>query len=228
MKREKEVLLDQLEESVPLREKRVLEVGCGWGRLSALIAERCGSLVGVDPNPDSIATAQQRLLERSLTNAVFAVGSAEHLDFADNSFDIIFFALSFHHVPIELMPRAIDEALRVVKKNGYIVFVEPAMDGSAFDAEKLFGTGDEDEDKEKVAAYRAMMEHPGLRLVQEIPNETVLHFDSVDDYIKSMLPTRNHDQIRPFLEERNFTFRAERRIVIFRPKGKGILFHSAQ
>ena len=218
MRREKEILLDQLEEYVPLREKRVLEVGCGWGRLSALIAERCGSLVGIDPNSESITTAQQRLLERSLTNAVFAVGSAERLDFADNSFDVVFFSLSFHHVPIELMPRAIDEALRVVKKDGYIVFLEPAMDGSFFDAEKLFGTGDEDEDKEKVAAYRAMLEHPKLRLVQEIPDETVFHFDSVDDYIESMLPTRNRDQIRLFLEERDFTFRAERRIVIFQPK----------
>ncbi len=218
MERQKEVMLENLETCVPLREKRVLEVGCGWGRVSALIAERCGSLVGIDPDSESITAAQQRLLERSLTNTVFVVGSAERLDFADDSFDIVFFALSFHHVLIELMSRAIEEALRVVKKDGYIVFLEPAMDGSFFDAEKLFGTGDEDEDKEKVAAYRVMMEHTGLRLVQEIPDETVFHFDSVDDYIESMLPTRNHDQIQSFLEERNFTFRAERRVIIFQPK----------
>ena len=38
--------------------KRVLEVGCGSGRLTWRYAEQAQSVIGIDPNPDSIAEAR--------------------------------------------------------------------------------------------------------------------------------------------------------------------------
>lgn len=44
--------------------KRVLEVGCGDGRLTWHIAERAASVVGIDPDEDSIVAAREKMPAR--------------------------------------------------------------------------------------------------------------------------------------------------------------------
>jgi ubiquinone/menaquinone biosynthesis C-methylase UbiE len=89
------------------------------------------------------------------------------LDFQDESFDIVVFTLSLHHVPDLEMITAINEAIRVVKREWlHIVFLEPATDGTFFDAEIMFDACDGDERKEKELAHSAIMSHPHLEHIQ--------------------------------------------------------------
>src|SRR3989344_6442718 len=112
MKRIKEEFLEKLSTVILLNEKEVLEVGCGEGMRSVMIAKRCKSLVAIDPDVELIKKA---VLENKAQNINYSVGSASLLSFGDNRFDAIIFTLSFHHVPKNEMNKSIDEAIRVVR-----------------------------------------------------------------------------------------------------------------
>lgn len=94
---------------------RVLDVGCGTGRLTRWIAERVGprgDVVGVDPLEERIAVA------RSHGGAVrFEVGQAEALDaFEDASFDVVVLSSVLHWVADKA--KALAEIRRVLRPGG--------------------------------------------------------------------------------------------------------------
>ena len=78
----------------PLRGSRVLEVGCGDGRLTRRILRTAGRVVGIDLDRDEITRAREftsRLLRRRVR---YEVGSAESLPFGPRSFDVVLFSWS--------------------------------------------------------------------------------------------------------------------------------------
>jgi 2-polyprenyl-3-methyl-5-hydroxy-6-metoxy-1,4-benzoquinol methylase len=54
-------------ELVPLEGKRVLEVGCGKGRLTALAAARASRVCAFDPSEENVAAARAALLPEALS-----------------------------------------------------------------------------------------------------------------------------------------------------------------
>jgi arsenite methyltransferase len=94
---------------------RVLDVGCGTGRLARWIAERLGpkgSVVGIDPLEHRISVARSHL------SAVrFEVGQAEDLSaFEDCSFDAVCLSSVLHWVSDK--ERALAEIRRVLRPGG--------------------------------------------------------------------------------------------------------------
>jgi ubiquinone/menaquinone biosynthesis C-methylase UbiE len=75
---------------------RALEVGCGTGKLTELLVERGLRVDAVDPGPNMIAVAQQRLDQ---TPAVtFHLGRFEDVELPQQPFDAVFSATAFHWV----------------------------------------------------------------------------------------------------------------------------------
>jgi len=214
MQRIKEEFLDSVEKVLPQDGLSILEIGCGDGSRSIDIASRCKSLTSIEPDENKLKYA----LAREIPNATFKVESGEKLSFDDQSFDAAIFTLSLHHIPVQKMEIAIDEAVRVTRKSGHIIFLEPTEDGTFFDAEIKFDACDGDERKEKIAAYQTMINHRKLQLVKEIDDETIFKFDSTKDFIESMTPKKNNTEIDSFLERNKYILRAGRRINIFQPK----------
>lgn len=70
----------------PQQGERVLDLGCGTGRVAEQLAGRGATVVGVDLSPALIETAQERAQERGLS-IDYRVGDAEHLELEDASFD---------------------------------------------------------------------------------------------------------------------------------------------
>lgn len=95
--------------------ERVLDVGCGTGRLTHLIADRVGAsgiAIGVDPLEERINVARSRG-----GAARFEVGRAEHLvGFEDASFDVVCMSSVLHWVADK--HRALSEARRVLRPGG--------------------------------------------------------------------------------------------------------------
>lgn len=70
------------------RGKRVLEIGCGDGRLSQRLASLgVAQVIALDPDADVIHAAKKNLPPRYKERVTFRVGHAEHLTLVANSFD---------------------------------------------------------------------------------------------------------------------------------------------
>jgi len=77
---------------------RVLEIGCGDGRLTLRLARLGATVEAIDPDTASIRLARRalrtQLPPRLARNVRCRVGQGEHLDFPDESFDRVLFAWS--------------------------------------------------------------------------------------------------------------------------------------
>lgn len=94
----------------------VLDVGCGDGQVSRL-ARRIGAslVVGIDPTRNQIDVAAARA-----GGAHFARAGADHLPFADDTFDAVVACLVFEH--IVAVDAAIAEVARVLRPGGRFCF----------------------------------------------------------------------------------------------------------
>jgi 2-polyprenyl-3-methyl-5-hydroxy-6-metoxy-1,4-benzoquinol methylase len=75
-------------ELVNLEDKRVLDVGCGEGRLTAFAAERAVTVYAFDPNTENVAAARSALTSEQRKRVRFAVHGAEALNLARERFDV--------------------------------------------------------------------------------------------------------------------------------------------
>lgn len=75
---------------VPLgRADVLLDLGCGTGGLLVAAADRAGAVVGVDVAARWLVVARRQLEEAGVQNAILVCACAEHLPFADGTFDIV-------------------------------------------------------------------------------------------------------------------------------------------
>ena len=80
--------------------ERILDVGCGDGKITSQIASRAskGSVVGVDPSRDMITFARSHFGPATLPNLRFEVADARRLPFK-NEFDLVVSFNALHWVP---------------------------------------------------------------------------------------------------------------------------------
>ncbi len=129
---------------------RVLDVGCGTGRLLRAATARWpgAEAVGVDPAPGMVEVA------RRLTPAANVVlGVAEALPLADNSVDLAFSSVSFHHWRDQAA--GVREVARVLRPGGCFCLADislPEWLRLVFRRSRVRGA----------AAFRAMFAAAGL------------------------------------------------------------------
>ena len=77
------------------RHARVLEIGCGDGRLTRRLARLGAQVIAIDPDRDAIRIARKTLPRSYARQVRYAVGTAGRLDlWPARSFDIVVFAWS--------------------------------------------------------------------------------------------------------------------------------------
>ena len=75
---------------------RLLDVGCGPGSLTLVLADQFGEVIGVDPDADMLAEAHRRAREQGCTNVRWVRRRAEDLPAGLGTVRVVAFAQSFH------------------------------------------------------------------------------------------------------------------------------------
>lgn len=117
-------------ERLRLDEARVIDVGCGEGWLTQLVAAKSESVIGIDPSTTALARAKA---ENNATNATYLLASAENLPLDRSCADIVVFYNSLHHVAASVQSKAIEETARVLVQGGVLCIVEPVASGAAYE-----------------------------------------------------------------------------------------------
>ncbi|WP_138005153.1 class I SAM-dependent methyltransferase [Halalkalirubrum salinum] len=94
-RREKAAVLSALG---PVEGKQILEVACGTGRFTVMLADRGADIVGLDISPAMMAKGRQKAKDADVADHVeFMRGDAARLPFPDDHFDAVF-AMRFFHL----------------------------------------------------------------------------------------------------------------------------------
>jgi len=101
---------------------RALDVGCGAGHLSYLLAETCEHVVALDPSPQMCATVARTAQARGLEHLSSCEAGAERLPFEAASFDLVATRYSAHHW-LRLTP-ALLEMRRVLRPAGCLLIID--------------------------------------------------------------------------------------------------------
>jgi len=73
---------------------RVLELGCGDGRLTLGIAADAANVVGFDPDREAIERARQSLPDKLAERVAYRVASGREIELEPQSFDLVVFSWS--------------------------------------------------------------------------------------------------------------------------------------
>ena len=99
-------LLSQL----PERCGRVLDIGCGTGEFSRLLAARAESVVAIDLSPQMVRLARER--SKLYPNIEFVNGDVLTFQFPENHFDCVATLTTLHHLPTETVLRMVRRSLK--------------------------------------------------------------------------------------------------------------------
>ena len=180
-----EVFLDWV---APQPGLRWLDVGCGNGAFTALLAARCApaALQGVDPSAGQLAYARTRP-DRGM--AEFSEGQAMALPLADNSVDAATMALVIFFVPDPA--KGVAELARVLTPGGIAAAYAWDMHGGGFPLEPIFVqmralglpvAGPPSADASRSAAMRDLWQGAGFQEVETRMIAVERRFKDFEEY----------------------------------------------
>jgi ubiquinone/menaquinone biosynthesis C-methylase UbiE len=96
-RREKEAVLEAV---APVEDREVLEIACGTGRFTAMLAERGADIVGLDISEAMLSQGREKARRAGVSDHIeFMRGDAARLPFPDDHFDTVFAMRFFHLAP---------------------------------------------------------------------------------------------------------------------------------
>jgi ubiquinone/menaquinone biosynthesis C-methylase UbiE len=128
--------------------ERVLEIGCGTGEFTRLLAQRARSVVAVDLSPQMLRLAREQSTEHS--NIEYMAGDVMQLELPSESFDCVVSIATLHHLPLKQALMKMKDALKpggllvvhdLVRDEGVLDLVRSALAYPVSVTRRLWKTG---------------------------------------------------------------------------------------
>lgn len=116
----------------PARMASALDVGCGAGRFTRLLAQRADAVTGLDLSPNMIQLARER--SASVPHVAYEVADVMQLDLPTNDYDCIASIATLHHLPLADVLGKLKAAL---KPSGVLLVLDLYVEAGPVDA--LYG-----------------------------------------------------------------------------------------
>ena len=165
--------------------KHVLEFGSGAAAQAFFLSGHDARVTGIDISPVAVEQGRRRAAEERLGDQIdFRVMDAEHLDFADQTFDLVCGSAVLHHLDLSL---AYPEIARVLRPGGSAVFVEPLGHNPLINAYRR-----------RTPSLRTVDEHPLLLADLEQAREQFRAVDARYFHLSSLaaIPIRRRQRFR--------------------------------
>lgn len=177
-------------ETLNLNNKKILELGCGNATMTKMIAQNGFDRQIIACEVDEIQ--HEKNLKLNIENIEFILAGAEDIPLKDNSIDFVFMFKSFHHVPKNMMQKALSEIKRVLKPNGIAYICEPLFQGDQNQLIRLF----HDEEQVRIDAFEAIkeaVEKQQFKLFQEVFFQSEVTYESFEDFENKMMKATYND-----------------------------------
>lgn len=172
-----------IERLAPVAGLKVVDVGCGNGRIARWLAERGAETLGVEPDP---IQAEKNRAASPVPGLSFVEAPGQALPIDDCSIDGVFFSYSLHHVPEEHMDGALAEAARVLKpETGFLFVLEPMLEGRLEAVYRAY----RDETEARVLAYEALGRSatPRFAEAREFRFREDVRYDDFASYVEEVV-----------------------------------------
>ncbi|MBD0325777.1 MAG: class I SAM-dependent methyltransferase [Pyrinomonadaceae bacterium] len=126
-----DVYHDYVRRHLPRRCENALEIGCGIGEFTRLLAARARRVVAVDLSPQMIRLARQQ--SSAYSNIEYVQGDAMRLSLPAGSYDCIVSLATLHHLEQE---RALLKMKEMLKPNGVLIIQDLVADDGPLDRVK--------------------------------------------------------------------------------------------
>lgn len=108
-----------------LKNARILDVGCGFASVPIEMARVIpdANIIGIDPGEPLLNIGRELIAKAGYSNCIkLKSGDAHHLDFKDNTFDVVINTFLLHIIedPVQML----NEIERVTKPEGYILITD--------------------------------------------------------------------------------------------------------
>lgn len=123
MERQLQAIIADLESAIT--GKRILEIACGTGNWTQVLARRASAVVAVDVSPRALRIASTKL--EGLKNVQLVQADAYDLSQIDNSFAVLFAADWWSHIPLKLLPQFLSTSCSKVVPGGLAIFTDMTL-----------------------------------------------------------------------------------------------------
>jgi SAM-dependent methyltransferase len=172
---------DVLNDLISLRDKDVVDVGCGDGGLVRRLSREGARVIGVECGAQALEAARAA---QPVGDERYAEGVGQALPLPALSADVIIYANSLHHVPVESMSDALTDAARVLRADGLLYVQEPLADGTYFNLMKPID--DETEIRAAAQSVLGTAAHYGFTPVADVTYRIVQSFDDFEAFRRGM------------------------------------------
>jgi len=119
----------------------VLDLGCGTGIVAARVARELGlNLTGIEPSRAMLNIASERMEVFGLKDKVCLLSDrAQTLPVPSGIYDAVYMTYVWHHIPSDAIDKTLEEAHRVLKRNGKFITIDLLPPVTGIGGEQIIG-----------------------------------------------------------------------------------------